>query len=162
MAATGLEKGGVYRHFKSKDELAIEAFRYAMARMGDRFAQALAGKTSARDRLRAIISVYARIPVDPPVPGGCPLLNAAVEADDAHPGLRSEAVAVMKGFVQTLRGILRSGKKSGELSPDLDVDASAHVLIAQLEGAVMMAKLSGSLTAMRHTVAHLERWVASL
>jgi len=29
MAATGLEKGGIYRHFSSKEELAAEAFDYA-------------------------------------------------------------------------------------------------------------------------------------
>ena len=29
MDATGLEKGGIYRHFESKEELAAEAFDYA-------------------------------------------------------------------------------------------------------------------------------------
>jgi len=29
MEATGLEKGGIYRHFSSKEELAAEAFDYA-------------------------------------------------------------------------------------------------------------------------------------
>jgi len=29
MDATGLEKGGIYRHFKSKQQLAAEAFDYA-------------------------------------------------------------------------------------------------------------------------------------
>ena len=31
--ATGLEKGGVYRHFASKEELAAEAFQYAWTRV---------------------------------------------------------------------------------------------------------------------------------
>ncbi len=29
MEATGLEKGGIYRHFESKEELAAEAFDFA-------------------------------------------------------------------------------------------------------------------------------------
>ena len=29
MKATGLEKGGIYRHFSNKEELAAEAFDYA-------------------------------------------------------------------------------------------------------------------------------------
>ena len=29
MQATGLKKGGIYNHFKSKDELALAAFDYA-------------------------------------------------------------------------------------------------------------------------------------
>jgi TetR/AcrR family transcriptional repressor of nem operon len=31
MAATGLKKGGIYRHFSSKEELAAEAFDYTWA-----------------------------------------------------------------------------------------------------------------------------------
>ena len=30
MAATGLEKGGIYRHFESKDELALAAFDHTL------------------------------------------------------------------------------------------------------------------------------------
>jgi TetR/AcrR family transcriptional repressor of nem operon len=162
MLATGLKKGGIYRHFSSKEELSLEAFRFAMGKMSDRFAEALAGKRSARERLRAIISEYARIPKDPPVPGGCPLLNAAVEADDGNPGLRAEAQRVMQGLLKTLRRMLNEGKKAGEFGKTVDVEACAHVLVAQLEGAVMLAKLHGSEEPMRHSVAHLERWIDSL
>src|SRR6202171_5234257 len=31
MEATGLKKGGIYRHFTSKEELAVEAFDYTSA-----------------------------------------------------------------------------------------------------------------------------------
>jgi len=34
MEATGLEKGGIYRHFASKQQLASEAFDYAWNRLG--------------------------------------------------------------------------------------------------------------------------------
>jgi AcrR family transcriptional regulator len=95
MAATGLKKGGIYRHFASKDELALAAFAYAVDRMRERFDQALAGKVGALEQLRAIIGVYARIPTDPPVPGGCPLLHAAVDSDDGNPELRAEARRVL-------------------------------------------------------------------
>ena len=42
MLATGLQKGGIYRHFESKEALALEAFDYAVACMGARFAAGLA------------------------------------------------------------------------------------------------------------------------
>jgi TetR/AcrR family transcriptional repressor of nem operon len=162
MLATGLTKGGIYRHFESKEQLSLEAFRFAMEQMGQRFTAALAGRSSARAKLRAVISVYARIPFDPPIPGGCPLLNAAVEADDGDPELRAEARRAVGGLLDALRGILREGHERGELDPENDANACAHVLVAQLEGAVMLAKLQGSLEPMRHTVAHLERWVDGL
>src|SRR5881398_2782777 len=85
MAATGLQKGGIYGHFRSKEELALEAFDFAVRQMADRFAAALEGKTDAVGRLRAIAGVFAELPVNPPVPGGCPMMNASVENDDGNP-----------------------------------------------------------------------------
>ena len=38
---TGLEKGGIYNHFGSKEQLALEAFDYATGIMRERFRQAL-------------------------------------------------------------------------------------------------------------------------
>jgi AcrR family transcriptional regulator len=162
MRATGLEKGGIYRHFASKEELALAAFRFAVEKMRQRFAEALLGKQQSRERLRAIIAVYARIPDDPPVPGGCPILNAATEADDSDPELREEARRVMKSLSQALCGILREGRQRGELRSDLQLEPTANVLIAGLEGAVMLSKLQGSPAPMRHVTAHLHAFVDSL
>ena len=159
MEATGLKKGGIYRHFTSKEELALEAFGFAVQKMRERFDEALADKSSALDQLRAIIAVYARIPADPPVPGGCPILNAAVESDDGNPELKAEAQRVLSGLKQALRTILRTGQEQGELLAEIDREAFANVFVAQLEGAVMLSKLFGSPIPMRHTVQHLTAWL---
>lgn len=162
MRATGLEKGGIYRHFSSKEELGLAAFRFAVEKMRQRFAEALLGKDGSRERLRAIVAVYARIPDDPPVPGGCPILNASTEADDSDPELRDEARRVMKSLSQALCGILRDGQKRGELRSDLELESTANVFIAGLEGAVMLSKLYGSSLPMRHVTAHLHGWIDSM
>ncbi len=162
MQATGLKKGGIYRHFESKEALALEAFDFAVDKLRERFTQALAGQVSAPSRLRAIFGVYARLPLDPPVPGGCPILNAAVEADDAHPALRARAEQVMTSLKRTLRATLRNGVHRGELRADIDVEETAVVLIALLEGAVMLSKLYGSQAPARHVNRHLEAWLQQL
>jgi TetR/AcrR family transcriptional regulator, transcriptional repressor for nem operon len=159
MAATGLEKGGIYRHFSSKEELALEAFAFAVDKMRERFDSALASADTALARLRAIIAVYARIPTDPPVPGGCPILNAAVESDDGNPELKAEAQRVLSELKRALRTIVRQGQEAGELRRDLDLEAFANVFVAQLEGGVMLAKILGSQAPMRHIVQHLESWL---
>jgi TetR/AcrR family transcriptional regulator, transcriptional repressor for nem operon len=159
MAATGLKKGGIYRHFTSKEELAMAAFAFSVDKMRERFDAALAGAETALERLSAIVSVYARIPSDPPVPGGCPILNAAVESDDGNPELKAEAQRVLADLKRALRAIVRQGQERGELRTDLDLEAFANVFIAQLEGAVMLSKLFGSQAPMRHTVQHLTSWI---
>lgn len=159
MHATGLKKGGIYRHFASKEELAVAAFRLATDRMAERFREALADKHGALEQVRAIMSVFERIPYDPPVPGGCPMLNVTVDADDGNPELLAEARQVMNGLKRRLRAILRHGRQTGELAASLDVDAASHVIIAQLEGAVMLCRLYDSRAPMRDAIAHLEDWL---
>lgn len=162
MAATGLQKGGVYRHFDSKEELALAAFDYAVGTMRQRFADALSCVVEPHDRLRAIIKVYERIPVDPPVPGGCPILNAAVEADDANPVLRQRAAAVMDDMRRVIKRTVREGQRAGKMRPEVAPDTVAVTLICTLEGAVMMSKLYGNQNAMRLAVRHLEQYLDSI
>ncbi len=162
MAATGLQKGGVYRHFESKEELALAAFDYAVGVMRERFVDALGGLTEPEERLRAIIKVYERIPGDPPVPGGCPMLNAAVEADDANPVLRERAAQVMDDMRRVIKRAVRDGQQSGKIRPDVSPDTVAFVFICTLEGAVMMSKLYGSQAAMRAIVRHLEQYLETI
>jgi TetR/AcrR family transcriptional repressor of nem operon len=159
MQATGLQKGGIYRHFASKEELQLAAFAFATDKLKERFGIALAGKSGAREQIDAIMSVYARIPIDPPVPGGCPILNAAVEADDGDAALKFEAQRVLNGLKRKLRAIVAAGQEQGELSEELQADAFANVFVAQLEGAIMLCKLYGTQAPMRHAVQHLTEWL---
>jgi AcrR family transcriptional regulator len=159
MAATGLQKGGIYRHFESKEQLALESFDYAVDIMGDRFREALEGKRDALSRLHAIISVFARIPHDPPVPGGCPVMNAALENDDGNPVLRDRARDAMDGLRALVVRVAKGGLERGEVRPGTDPDALASVLISTLEGAVMLSKLYDDPEHVRRAVEHLERYL---
>lgn len=158
MKATGLQKGGIYRHFASKDELAVAAFDYAVEQMRRRFAHALRGKTGAVERLRAIVSVYEKIPSDPPVPGGCPILNASVEADDTHPELTARAQRALDGLRRVIESAIQEGQASGELRPDIQRASVATMIIACLEGAVMLSTLHHSSAQMRQVVRQLHTW----
>ncbi len=160
MQATGLQKGGIYRHFESKQALALEAFDFAIRSLGERFDQALEGKQHAADKLQALVSVYARLPSDPPVPGGCPLLNAAVESDDSDPVLRKRVQKVMRDWQSFVRRIISAGTKCGELRRSLDADEFATTLIAALEGGIMMSKLLGSDAPMQRVCRRLTQAIA--
>ena len=159
MEATGLQKGGIYRHFGSKEELAVEAFDFAVGRMGERFAAALQGRGHALDRLRAVVGVYATIPHDPPVPGGCPVMNAAIENDDGNPALRERARAAMDGLRGLIVRTTGRGLERGEVRPGVDPDELATVMISTLEGAVMMSKLYDDEAHVARAAAHLRRYL---
>jgi AcrR family transcriptional regulator len=159
MAATGLQKGGIYRHFESKEQLAVEALDYAVELMAHRFTEALEGKTHAIDRLEAIVGVFARIPHDPPVPGGCPVMNAGIENDDGNPVLRQHARAAMDGLRALVTRVAARGQERGEVRADVDGEALASILISTLEGAVMMSKLYGDGVHVDRAAAHLREYL---
>jgi len=159
MAATGLQKGGIYRHFESKEQLALEALDYAVQVMADRFRDALDGKRAAMERLHAIISVFAEIPTNPPVPGGCPVMNAGIENDDGNPALRDRARNAMDGLRALVVRVTKSGIERGEVRASVDPDELASVMISSLEGAIMLSKLYDDPAHVRRAVAHLERYL---
>jgi AcrR family transcriptional regulator len=159
MAATGLQKGGIYRHFESKEQLAVEALDYAVGLMGRRFAEALEGKTHAIDRLSAVIAVFEALPHDPPVPGGCPMMNASIENDDGNPALRERARAAMDGLRALIVRTAGRGLERGEVRPGIDPDALATVMVSTLEGAVMMSKLYDDGVHAARAAAHLRRYL---
>lgn len=141
MRETGLEKGGIYNHFSSKEQLALESFDYAYALIAQRVRDALEGKRHAVERLHALISVFVSIVEDPAVPGGCPILNTAIEADDTHEVLRERARAAMDNWRATIRRILERGIERQEIRAGIDTDEVATLFIATLEGAIMLSNL---------------------
>ncbi|MEO8609031.1 MAG: TetR/AcrR family transcriptional regulator [Chloroflexota bacterium] len=141
MDVTGMQKGGLYNHFESKDALALAAFEYSVGLVRERIKAALKPYRKAPDRLLAVIGVFRSLIEEPLLPGGCPLLNTAVESDDAHPALRERAQIVMTEWRTTIHTIARKGIERGELRPEIDADVVATILIATLEGAIMMSKL---------------------
>ena len=159
MEATGLQKGGIYRHFGSKEELAAEAFAFAVRQMGDRFAAALQGKTRAAERLRAVIDVYVRVPLDPPVPGGCPVLSAAAESDFGADVLRPQVRTALEGLRKLVRDVVAAGMRTGELRADTDPERVATVFTATLEGGILLTQLYDDPQFVRQVADHLREYV---
>jgi AcrR family transcriptional regulator len=155
MQQTGLEKGGIYNHFKSKEQLALEAFDYAYAMLDQRIRSKLAGKKHAIERLYALLAYFEDWIDDPPIAGGCPILNTAIESDDAEPALRERARRAMDELRSTVRHIITKGMERGEIRPGVDADAWASVIIATLEGAEMLNKLYQDAVHLRRAIEHI-------
>ena len=159
---TGLEKGGIYGHFSGKEELAVASFEYATGVMRERFQVALADKEGALERLFGVIDVLGGMTEDPPVRGGCPILNTAIESDDTNPILKHRAQEAMAGWLRLIGSIVKEGIRSGELSPEANPRQIASVVVAILEGALMLSKLCDDPQHMERSVEHLKRHLRSL
>lgn len=142
MEATGLGKGGIYRHFDSKEELASEAFRYALSlsiktRTGD-----LAHIEGAVAKLEYIVARFVKAPS--PMPGGCPLMNTAVDSDDGNPILRALVRDGIADWRHRLSKVVQDGIRAGEIRKGIQPRQIANTMIATLEGALMISRLEGT------------------
>lgn len=159
--ATGIQKGGLYRHFESREALAYEALDHAVSQVRERFMQALEGRTGACEQLLALLNAYGDSTDDLPFAGGCPIMNTAIESDHAHPGLRQRAQAAMDGWHGLLRRIVEAGLQAGEIRSSTDPRHVATVFIASVEGAVMLTHLYGDASHLQAVRRHLAQWIES-
>jgi AcrR family transcriptional regulator len=142
MKATGLAKGGVYGNFKSKDEIAALTFEYSYTKIKTAILFRLCNCTTSVEKLHCILQFYSNYITDPPIEGGCPLLNTSVEADDAFPFLKTRARAAQNEMLNSLTHIFQAGKKNGELKPTIQPQREAEMMYALIEGGIVMAKIN--------------------
>jgi TetR/AcrR family transcriptional regulator, transcriptional repressor for nem operon len=140
MRVTGLQKGGIYNHFESRQALTLEAFNYAVAQMRDELLAALTGKKSAKDKLGALIGVFRDSVKGPGIEGGCPIVNLAIESDDADPELRSAARQAMSRLIGLFERIVNEGIAGGEFARHNARD-TAMKMVATLEGGLVLSNL---------------------
>jgi AcrR family transcriptional regulator len=160
--ATGFTKGAIYRHFKSKEELEKETLFHLSSIMFASTKQRIKEQLNAGDKLRAVFRYFESYVTDPVVKGGCPLLNAAIEADDAHPSLRKAALRILDILRDSVIAILENGIRYKQIKPQIDKEYYATLIIASLEGAIMMSKLRGDNEDIRRVIKHLEGVVKTI
>ena len=157
MKATGLEKGGIYRHFSSKEQLAAEAFDFAWQEAWTARTRGLEAVANSVDWLQQlVVNFVERRGV---VPGGCPLLNTAVDSDDGNFVLRERVRQALQGWSNQVMKTIRAGIRKHEVRPGTDARKVATVMIATLEGAIMLSRLEKTDYALRAAQEYLNAYL---
>ena len=157
MEATGLKKGGIYRHFASKEELAAEAFDYTWEAAWKARLLHVDEKANGIDKLKQLIANF--IERRSPVPGGCPVLNTAVDADDGNPILRSRVGKALRSWTGRLQAYIEEAQQQRDAKPDVDPKDVATLIVASLEGALMMSRIRRNDDALRRVQSHLNEYL---
>jgi TetR/AcrR family transcriptional repressor of nem operon len=158
MEATGLEKGGIYRHFESKEELAAEAFDYAWTVASTKRHQNLDAIPNHADRLKQHIANFV---TRSGLPGGCPLLNTAVDSDNGNPVLRDRVRKALRNWKDMLSQIIEEGVEAGTIQPGIDASAAANRIVGGLEGAMLISRIEHNDQALRQALKDLDTYVES-
>ena len=143
MKATNLQKGGIYNHFKNKDEIAAEAFDYNYNRVFKRFREQLKEATTPLEKLNKVVDAYVSFARDPIVKGGgCPIFNTAMDATNSHPELKKKARLGIEGLQTYVQIKLNEGVEAGVFKSSINVKEVASLIIMTLEGALIMAQVN--------------------
>ena len=156
---SGVGKGNFYYYFKSKEELG-----YAII---DRVMQAFIA--------RALEPVFTDNGADPVVQihqfldrvlesqrqrncvGGCPIGNLASELSDVHEGFRQRLAEIFGVWRSKLTEVLARCQTGGRASRDFDPSAVAQFLVAALEGAILLTKVTKDIAIMERCVEQLKQ-----
>ncbi|WP_046246022.1 TetR/AcrR family transcriptional regulator [Hymenobacter terrenus] len=161
LAATGLTKGGIYGNFSGKDEIAAAAFAHSYGQLRAALARATASQATAQGQVLAILKFYRNYTVQPVVPGGCPIMNAAVETHDAYPALHRQVRAALAELLDGLHLILARGMASGEFRSNLSTSYEAEYLYAQIQGGILLSQTSGDPRVLNRLLDRLRDYVTN-
>lgn len=160
--ATGLSKGALYGNFQDKEEIAVAAFHHSMEKVREAAWNKLKTAENRKDKLLALLDFYGQYVFRSPIPGGCPLMNNAVDADDYHSFLKKAVVKEMRKTTSFIAELLEQGKKAGEFRQDIDSGDLALLFFCSIEGAIVVSRVSSSDTAMKLVLDHCKKIIEQI
>jgi len=160
--ATGLTKGALYGNFQDKEQIGMEAFQYSIRKVKEAVKLELEGVSSYKKQLLALLGFYSNYVVNPPIAGGCPLLNTAIEADDHHLSMRRVVVRELLSTIQFISDLIQKGIEAKEFKPNVNPEEIAYVIFCSVEGALMFSRVERSRVPMKIIVRHCEKIVKQI
>jgi len=115
------------------------------------------GSRSASEFERGVAGLRAQRPIL-----GCPLNNLAQEMNPLDDEFRRRTTAVFDMWRTSFQTALERGKTQGLVRPEIDAADTAHVLVAQIEGTLSLARNSQDADTLTVGARGLRRYLDSL
>lgn len=141
MKVTKMAKGSLYVHFANKEELAHTAVDYNLGQFIERTSAEADKYHGAKAKFFGLLD-YLSDPQNPPVKGGCPMMNFGMEADDTSEVIRGKVYQTICDVQQSMMDILKQGIVDGEFRKDWNYKEFAIKAYAMLEGGIFISRVS--------------------
>lgn len=164
MKETRASKGGLYNHFRSKDDIFFAVLSEARKIWRQ---QNLAGLDQIEKpvaKVKKLLENYRdRYLKDKKTfPGGCIFVTLSVELDDQNPIFSRE---LNEGFVRLkamIKRLLDQGKGSGELRADANTEAVTEMIFSGMLGASVIYGTEKSSASLNNCISALINYLDSL
>ena len=161
-AATGITKGAIYGNFKNKDEVASAAFDRAASIVMKQIAARIRAEKTAPLKLFAMVDYYEDYINNPPIPGGCPVLNSSIEAADSLPFLRSKIIRSIALIRESLVKIVNRGIMEGQIKRGVDAEEFGVSFYATIEGAISLSRVEGDTRSYKYVKKFLHKRIEEI
>jgi len=156
---SGVGKGNFYYYFKSKEELGYAIIDRVIQGFVQWSLEPIFADASA-DPIEQIHTFLDRV-LDSQrqrnCVGGCPMGNLASELSDVHEGFRKRLAGIFSVWQLRLAAALERGQATGRIRPECHPTDAAHLLVAALEGAILLSKVSKDIQMLERCVDELKR-----
>lgn len=143
-AAMEIAEGSLYKAFRDKRGVFLAAFeRYIMLR-GERLARELANTRTGRDKVRAVLSVYAEYSHGKTGRRGCLVVGGAIDLASSDPEMAKRVAAVLASQEKRLVEFIREGQEDGSVSSRVDAVVTARLLLCVVQGMRVLGKTGRS------------------
>ena len=139
-AATGVTAGSLYKAFADKRAVFLAALdRYLSVR--DQQVQArLATARTGRERIQALLELYAGWSHDAQGRRGCLVVGSAVELSTSDAEVAARVAGVLARYEKRLAGFVRTGLGDGSIPVHVHGPAAARVLLCVMQGMRVIGK----------------------
>jgi TetR/AcrR family transcriptional repressor of nem operon len=141
LQAAGVKKGTLYYHFPGKDELGLAVLDRAAKEFMAFLDTALTGPTPMEALERFFRAAFRRHRKTGFV-GGCLWGNTALEMSDSSPAYAEFVRKVFEEWIGRIERVIHSGQKAGQFRTDRSAGELAHLVVAGIEGGIMMSRLT--------------------
>jgi TetR/AcrR family transcriptional repressor of nem operon len=156
---SGVGKGNFYYYFRSKEDLGyaiIDRITRAFVErtLGPAFADAQADPIT---QIHAFLDRVLDAQRQRNCVGGCVMGNLACELSDVHEGFRQRLAGIFDVWRVHLADAVGRGQFQGRIRTGTDASRVAQFLVAGLEGAILLSKVTRDITVMERCVEELKQ-----
>ena len=161
--ATGLTKGGLYGHFRNKEEIWYAVYDECVRIWKGVVFQGVRDISDPMGRIERVLENSLKNYLGGGVfEGGCFLFNALVELAGQSPAMSHHVLKGFKAFSALLRLWLEEAEQKGVLREGLNLDGIATFLVISLNGAAPLYAASRDPAIWQQTLAQLHLYTKCL
>lgn len=144
VAEADVQRGSLYHYFPGKSDLGLAVLarnRSAFMAMLD---SVLSPARAPADALKAFFDVVLERHRKTGFVGGCLWGNTALEMSDTNPAYTKVVAEVFAAWHGKIEAVIRRGQDQGKFRTDVAAGDLARLIVAGIEGGIMMSRLTKS------------------